>query len=118
LNLRFNFQHDIQNEGTKSIIREAYLRHIPRLDEMVVGDFAMDGAKPKKETAFLALLGSDNARPIEYMLKDHFNDAGKKKIHRILVLPFQESAGDHLEVGTTWTLLSGKMVEKVLEAWY
>jgi len=84
-NLKLVFQEDIQSEGTRKVIEETYEKH--KIGVMENTTFCRNGKGPEQE-AFLALLGTDNARPVEYMLKDHFVAVGRKKIQRIRVFPY------------------------------
>jgi hypothetical protein len=106
-NLEFNFQVNIKNWGTESVIIEAYKRQGPPLDALATGSFSMSGRKEEQE-AFLALLGTDNTRPIEYMLKDHFTQVGQKKIQKIWVYPFQRDEMKPVEIGWNMVLEIGR----------
>jgi len=107
-NLKYSFMHNIQNLGTRSVIREAYRRQEPPLDGMAIGEFTMDPHNLQKQLAFLALLGTDNARPIEYMLKDHFVAAGRKKIQKITVFPHKRDETMSVVMGWNMVLEIGR----------
>jgi hypothetical protein len=80
-NLKFVIQENIQNQGTLKVIEEAYRSQIPPLGKPNA-IFGLNGNQAERD-AFFALLGTDNARPVEYMLKDHFVEVGRKKIQKI-----------------------------------
>lgn len=104
-NLKMCFQHRIANEGTMSIIEQGYAKQTPPLHQLAEGHFFMGGGDSKKQEVFLALLGSDNARPTEYMLKDHFNEIGQKKIQQISIFPYDN---DNSYVGWNMVISIGK----------
>jgi hypothetical protein len=84
--LKLVFQDNVQNQGTREVIEAAYKQQNPL--QGAPGTFSMKGSQAEQR-AFLALLGTDNVRPTEYMLIDHFEEMGKKKIQRIHVFPYQ-----------------------------
>lgn len=88
-----NLQRGIKNAGTLGTIKTASSRHRPPLnpEALAVGKTSANDASPEAREAFTALLGTDNARPIEYMLIDHFHEAGQKKIQRISTLPYENN---------------------------
>jgi hypothetical protein len=92
--LRLILRENVQSRGTRFVIEEAYRKQKPPLDHSKNATFAMDPVNSERQSAFLALLGTDNARPMEYMLKDHFDDTGQKKIQEIRVFPWKDGLND------------------------
>ncbi|KAF7948941.1 hypothetical protein EAE96_008120 [Botrytis aclada] len=85
--LKMAIQKNVKNLGTRQIAKDAYTRK--GLDfKKDTGDWAMDPADNTRQQAFLALLGSDNGRPTEYMLTDFHNTLGDKTVMRILTYPY------------------------------
>lgn len=73
-------QQNAKNVGTRKMIKDAYTSK--GLDfKKDTGDWAMDSKDGARQQVFLALLGSDNGRPTEYMLTDFHSSLGDSNLN-------------------------------------
>jgi hypothetical protein len=86
-NLRVVVQQSIANKGTATVLEKA--RALNNLDvaRRDCGDFAPDCTNAARTQAFYTIPGTDNIRPVEYILMDRHQHLRDKEVLKILTYP-------------------------------